>query len=856
MKEYESFDRIGVEPHRSYYIPFAKTDKIKHKFGIIDRNSSSRFQSLNGIWSIKQHRSVGEIDINESLTENIPVPSCVQMHGYDYIQYVDQRYPFPVTLPHLPNKNPCWHYRRTFTLDKKDGEKYYLNFEGVDSAFYLYVNGAKIGYSQISHATSEFDVTNFVVNGENQLDVVVLKWCISTYLECQDKFRFSGIFRDVYILKRPARHITDYRIFADLDGEDGVLKFVNESMVNITLSFRRSKAVVAPKKSVIFRVKNVKQWTADFPNLYTLILQTEGERIIEKVGFRKVSIDGKVFKINGEAVKLKGVNRHDFNCKTGATVTLANVVQDIKLMKQLNVNAVRTAHYPNMPEFYQLCDAYGLFVMSEADVETHGAATRYGFYDRGKTWWEYAENELFTQGIKDRHVAMVEREKNRPCVIIWSLGNESSFGKAFFDGAKYVRKRDNTRPVHYESLQKADKKYYYTPLVDMVSMMYPSIERIQKEVLDNPKEKRPFVICEYTHAMGNSCGDISEYWDLIYKNEQCMGAFVWEWADHAILTKKGFLYGGDFGEREHDGNFCCDGLISPDRKIKSNALEMKAVYGGKLKSKIVDVQIPATYGKAKNVEISVDEWTGCLTSIKADGREVLKSPMQWNVIRRTDNDRDLVSTWENQYRLLDCKPEIFSCEKTNNGYKVNGVIGANAMMPTLSFDATYSVKNNALSIAIDYQISDYVETLPRFGLELAIDKAYQDFGFIGFGPTESYCDKNVACEYGYYESNAKDNYDVNYVRPQESGSHYASKYLCIKDLFTVTAESPFSFSVNPYTTKQLYHTAHHFDLPKNDFVCVCLDLAMRGIGSGSCGPVLPKQFEIPKKGKNVFKFKF
>ena len=645
MKEYESFERIGVEPHRSYYIPFAPNDKIKNKFGIIDRRSSSRFVSLDGVWQIKQHNHVSEVDIHEALTETIPVPACVQLHGYDHTQYLNHRYPFPVTLPHIPNVNPCWHYRRTFNLEKKEGEKYYLNFEGVDSAFYLYVNGIQKGYSQISHATSEFDITDLVVNGENTLDVVVLKWCVSTYLECQDKFRFSGIFRNVYLLKRPEKHITDYRFITELDGKDGVLTFFNESKIAITVGFKQTKTVVPAKKSVEFRVKNVRQWSAENPELYTLKLETEGELIIDKVGFRQVTIEDKVFKINGNAVKLKGVNRHDFNCKTGVTVTLTDIMEDIKLMKELNVNAVRTSHYPNMPEFYKLCDFYGLYIMDEADLEMHGAALRYGGYDH-EPWSEYAENEFFTDGITDRHIALVERDKNRACVIMWSLGNESSFGKAFFEGAKYIRKRDKTRPVHYENLQEADKKYYYTELVDVVSMMYPSVERIQREVLDNPKETRPFVLCEYTHAMGNSCGDISQYWDLIYKNEQCMGAFVWEWADHAIKTRKGFLYGGDFGEKEHDGNFCCDGLLTPDRKIKSNALEMKAVYGGKIKSEITDVAIPEIKGKAESIEIAVDPYTGCLTSIKADGKERLKKAMSWNVLRYTDNDRELLPLWE------------------------------------------------------------------------------------------------------------------------------------------------------------------------------------------------------------------
>ena len=854
-KEYESFERIGVEPHRSYYIPFAENDKIKSKFGIIDRQSSSRFISLDGVWSIKQHRNIAGVGLNEELVEEIPVPSCVQMHGYDKIQYINTRYPFPVMLPHIPNENPCWHYRRKFTLDKKTGERYYLNFEGVDSAFYLYVNGVKKGYSQISHSTSEFDITDLLVNGDNILDVIVLKWCVSTYLECQDKFRFSGIFRSVYLLKRPEKHIVDYRIFTEFDGNDGIFTFVNESDLGITLEINKISAFVKAKKQVQIRIPNVDKWTVENPALYTLKLRAEGEVIVEKVGFREVSISGKVFKVNGEAIKLKGVNRHDFHCKTGATVTLADIVKDIRLMKELNVNAVRTAHYPNMPEFYQICDQYGIYVMDEADLEMHGACTRLGGYER-KLWSQYAENTFFQKGITDRHVSLVERDKNRPCIIIWSLGNESSFGKAFLEGVKYIRQRDKTRPVHYEGLQEADKKYYYTNLVDMVSMMYPSIEKIQKDVLNNPKETRPFVLCEYSHAMGNSCGDMADYWDLIYGNEQCMGGFVWEWADHGIKTKRGFLYGGDFGEREHDGNFCCDGLLTPDRKLKSAALEMKAVYGRKTKSTIKPVAIPTRKGKAKQLEIGVDKYTGCLSSIKVDGEEILKAPMRWNILRYTDNDRLLLPKWTNEYRLPECKPEVTFFEKIENGYKVAGFIAANCIEPILSFVVKYIVDGNELSIEVEYNVKEHVQSLPRFGLEFAVSKTYDKFSYVGFGPLESYVDKNVASEYGYYESDAHGNYEQNYIRPQESGSHYASTYLEIKDLFALTAMQPFSFSVTPYTTKQLWETTHNFQLPKNDFVNICIDLAMRGVGSHSCGPALEERYEIPKKGVNIFKYIF
>jgi len=855
MNAIKEYKRIGTMPHRSYYIPFAEGDSVGERLGIIDRSTSSLFTSLDGVWRIKALSHVEDFDVLEKLDSEIPVPSCVQMHGFDRIQYLNTRYPFAVIPPCVPYENPSWHYRRAFGLDKKEGERYYLNFEGVDSAFYLYVNGVKAGYSQISHATSEFDITELVKDGENLIDVHVIKWCASTYLECQDKFRFSGIFRSVYLLTRPEGHITDYKLETRIREGKGILTVINESTTDIKCEFNGDEKVARAGACAEFSVENAVFWSAECPKLYPLRLHALGEMIEERVGFREVSIDGCVFKVNKEAVKLKGVNRHEFNCDTGATITLDDMARDIEIMKELNVNAVRTSHYPDCPEFYLLTDAHGIYVMDEADLEMHGACVRDGRYEFA-LWREYAEDMLFAPGITDRHTALVERDKNRSSVIIWSLGNESSFGQAFFEGVDYIRKRDNTRPVHYESLQQADPKYYYTDKVDMVSMMYPSIATIREKVLDNPEETRPFVMCEYTHAMGNSSGDVSDYWELIYSHEQMMGAFVWEWADHGIRTENGFLYGGDFGEREHDGNFCIDGLLTPDRKIKSSALEMKAVYGGKLRSEIKEVAIPETKPGKKNVEINVDPHTGALVSLKTDGKEILKAPLCFNITRYTDNDRDLLGHWYGRCHLDECRAHILYSEKTETGYRFEGVLSANCLMPAVTFELEYKVIANELTVDMGYKLADYVQSFPRFGIELIIDKSYNKFSYVGYGPTETYVDKHIAAEYGYYESCAEDNYDRNYVRPQESGSHYRSTYLSLDGLFTLTADKPFSFSFNPYSTEQLRDTAHTFELPMNDYVSLCLDLAMRGVGSHSCGPKLDERYEIPREGSNSFKLVF
>ena len=854
MKEFESFQRIGTMPHRSYYIPFAPADTVGSVYGIPDRTTSSRFLSLDGMWQIRQHSCVDEFTLDEDLDGQIPVPACVQMHGYDQIQYLNSRYPFPVLFPHMTPENPCWHYRRFFRLEKAQGQKYYLNFEGVDSAFYLYINGQYKGYSQISHATSEFDITDLICSGENRIDVLVLKWCISSYLECQDKFRFSGIFRNVYLLTRPEGHLTDYKIETIFEGDDGKLLFFNESDVAVSLSLEGQTLTVLPHEMGSLAVPQAQPWTAETPRLYNLEILTKEEKIPELVGFRQVRVEGKVFTVNGQPVKLKGVNRHDFNCDTAATVTLENMVEDLQLMKQLNVNAVRTSHYPNCPEFYLLCDVFGLYVMDEADVEMHGAMRQFGGYD-AEMWREFAEDERFAPGITDRHMALVERDKNRPSVIIWSLGNEASFGKAFLPGATYIRQRDGSRLVHYEGLQSADPQYYYTPLVDMVSKMYPSPDRML-QVMEDPAENRPIVLCEYTHAMGNSCGDIAQYWKLIYEHEQLMGAFVWEWADHGIRTEKGFLYGGDFGEKVHDNNFCVDGLVTPDRKLKSGALEMQAVYGGKLDAPVVPVEIPQPAPSGKRVEIGVQEQTGQLHSIRVDGHEILRKPMVLNITRYTDNDRKLIPDWISKYRLDACKPHIFRHKKLENGHYFEGVLCAVCMAPAAEFSLKYTTEDSVLTVEVSYKLADYIERFPRFGLEFGVDQAFEQFSYVGFGPTESYADKRAACEYGLYHSTAHENYDHGYVRPQESGSHDSCRYLAVEGLFGMWADAPFSCSVGPYTTQQLRVAKHDFDLPENDFVNVCVDLAMRGIGSHSCGPALPLEFEIPRTGKNTFRFVF
>lgn len=572
-KLFERIENVNIEPFRCYYIPFSKTDEFS-----FDRTKSSKFISLNGDWYIKRFDSFYDLPedfINERITDVIPVPSCVQFFGYDRPQYVNQAYPYAFDPPHVFNENPTYHYRKQFTL-QKDGEDKFLVFEGVDSCFYLYVNGEFVGFSQITHKLTEFNVTDYLTNGENTIDVVVLKWCASSYLEGQDKWRFTGIFRDVYLLSRDKKRVDDYVIMTDMLGNLS-FEILKGNCAEIT--FNGQTKIAKPNEKIRFYIKDPALWSAETPNLYDLTVSCGNEIIYEQVGFKECVIKNGVLYFNGKPIKIFGVNRHDFNCRTGATVTINNMIRDLTLMKELNVNAIRTSHYPNAPEFYKLCDRFGFYVMSETDYETHGVVSCDTDIDYNVSAFGTISNMSFYEAaIVERQVANVKCNINRPCVYMWSLGNESGWGKGLVSAAKTVRQLDPTRGVHYEGVFYADKEDYYTDLIDTASRMYPAISFFD-EFLNDKRETRPLILCEYSHAMGNGPGDICDYVDMFEKSDRFTGGFVWEWADHGILRGENeFLYGGDFNESIHDGNFCIDGIVSADRKIKRGTLEMKHAY--------------------------------------------------------------------------------------------------------------------------------------------------------------------------------------------------------------------------------------------------------------------------------------
>ncbi len=840
-----SFDRTGTEQPRAYYIPFSVDREFMMNNRILDRSASDRYLSLDGIWKIREYDMPEAVDLHTAPQQDIPVPACVQMHGFDRIQYINTDYPFPYDPPLVPRKNPAYHYRRSFTVEDLT-ERYYLNFEGVDSFFWVYINGRYVGKGQISHATNEFHVTPLLHLGENRLDVVVAKWCAGSYLEDQDKFRWTGIFRSVYLLRRPEKHIRDFKILTDLEDGDGLVTIENLSDIAIDYMLQEFKGAVAPGQAVTLRIPNARVWTAEDPQLYDVVLSASGEKILQRVGIRSVRIENAVFKINGQHLKLKGVNRHESTPLTGATVSLEDMVQDLELMKWANVNAIRTAHYPDCPQFYQLCDAYGFYVLNEADVEAHGACTSEAGYACGP-WQEFAENMLFAPGITDRAINLYERDKNATCVIIWSLGNESSYGKAFHEGADYIRARD-PRPIHYEGIQNTDRKDFYTRRLDMVSMMYPTLQQM-RDYLADEKEFRPFVLCEYSHAMGNSNGDLNDYWKLIDSDDRFMGAFVWEWCDHAVLTERGFCYGGDFGEAEHSGNFCVDGLVTPDRHIKSNLLEMRAVYGGKREDGIPAPQARmAQRAEGSPISVAVGE-DGQIEKI---GPVTLQKPMRLNIFRAyTDNDRNVQWRWN---CLRGYEQTLDRVEQQGSRTVYTGRLLKNHLKPILRYEMIVEPFADGADVTLRYAVGDYIPYLLRIGFEFAVGREYQAFRYTGYGESESYVDKHMASDYGCYASTAEKNFQ-NYIMPQENGSHFGSTVLTLDGLVEVTAQKSFSFSVLPYSTQQLEAARHSFELPQSDGVYINLDVSMSGIGTNSCGPELAEAYWAAHSAENTFRIR-
>ena len=560
MRHYENPEKTSENrcAARSWYIP----------------GGVSRQMMLNGTWNFAFFQR--DIDVPEVIEswDTIPVPSCWQLQGYENPNYSNINYPYPCDPPYVPNDNPCGVYQRQFELDEVKGKTYFI-FEGVSSCAYLYINGRYVGFTQGSHLLSEFDITNYVNQGTNTVQVKVLKWCCGSYLEDQDFFRYNGIFRDVYLLQRPEGHIgnvdmipNDHCISISLDGKAQVRIFDGETL--LTQQNMENHFEFAPENPVL--------WNAEKPHLYTVELERNGEIITFKAGLRKIEVSSRYeLLINGVSVKLHGVNHHDTSAHRGWCQNESELRRDLELMKRLNMNCVRTSHYPPAPVFLQICDELGLYVVCETDIETHGFLRRLPNvpyrYDVASNAWPCTKAEWKHEFV-DRMQRMVEHFKNHSSIIMWSTGNESGHGCNHVEMIRWTKQRDCSRLVHAEDASRKGQIHN----ADVFSMMYSSLKDMEGFALCDDINM-PVFLCEYSHAMGNGPGDVYDYNELFDKYPKLIGGCIWEWADHVVTENGVQKYGGDFpGEQTHDGNFCCDGLVFSDRSFKAGSLEAKAAY--------------------------------------------------------------------------------------------------------------------------------------------------------------------------------------------------------------------------------------------------------------------------------------
>ena len=986
-------------PARAYYIPASKRmdNLVEH------REESDRMQLLNGTWKFQYFTSI--YNIKDSFfeknydTENfdeIQVPSVWQMAGYDTHQYTNIRYPFPFDPPYVPQDIPCGAYVHNFEYSRDEkASKAFLNFEGVDSCFYVWINGSYVGYSQVSHMTSEFDVTDVLQDGTNTVAVLVMKWCDGSYLEDQDKFRMSGIFRDVYILKRPKQAISDYHIKTRIEDMlakvEIEMKFYSPLNVKISIEDRNGAVValgsIAEEGTAVLEIASPELWNTENPYLYKLILETENEVIVDHIALRKIEIKDQVIYLNGQKIKFRGVNRHDSDPVTGFTINPEQITTDLTLMKQHNFNAIRSSHYPNAPFFYEMCDKYGFMVIDEADIEAHGPFMIYRKedtdYNRFKRWNEkIADDPVWEEAIVDRVKLMVERDKNRFCIVMWSMGNESAYGCNFEKALEWTKNFDPDRITQYESARyrNYDETYDYSNL-DVYSRMYPALSEIQ-EYLDKDGSK-PFLLVEYCHSMGNGPGDFEDYFQMIQDNDKMCGGFVWEWCDHAIAHgtaengKTIYAYGGDHGEEIHDGNFCMDGLVYPDRTVHTGLLEYKNVYrparvisydkeSGELvlhnymdfddlkdyvkihyeltqdglvisKGKLPEVSAaPHSEGKINlkinvpesgkcylkfiyhlkkelplldedhilgfdEIEVSqkdakcqlaekwvektvtdselqvseddtqihikgrefaytIDRRTALFTEMKFAGREYLNHPMELNIWRApTDNDMYIKSEWKKaHYDKAYTRAYTTEVVQGKHGVKITSHASVVAETVQKILDVTITWKIEAAG-KIDADIAvtkdDEFPDLPRFGVRMFLDKKLSAVRYFGMGPQESYCDKHQAASHGLYHANVDDLHE-DYIRPQENGSHYDCEYVELNNSrygIVVSAENAFSFNASYYTQEELEEKTHNYELTESDSVVFCVDYALNGIGSNSCGPVVLDQYRFDDV---LFRFQF
>ena len=900
--------QINREPARAYFIPYAE-----HK--------GDRMVTLNGEWQFRWTKTPDErihdfyrTDFDASTWDKLAVPANWEVNGYGTPIYISAGYPFKIDPPYVmrePKKewttyverNPTGQYRRTFTIpDAWQKGQTFLRFEGVMSAFYVWINGQRVGYSQGSMEPSEFNITNYIKKGENQIAIEVYKYSDGSYLEDQDFWRFGGIHRDVLIYHTPDVRIRDVAVRASMDGvlqinpqfavyrgetgEDyclvATLLDANRPVGGDTvaaaeiLDLQHKAARMNewyPQRGhrkfnrMEIKVANAKLWSVEQPYLYTLRLQlqkadgTVVEQVTQKVGFRTIQIKGGQLLINGKAIKIRGVNRHEHDPYTARVMSEQRMLQDLRLMKAANINAVRLAHYPNCPRWYELCDSMGMYVMDEADAETHGL--------RGTL----ASTPDWGDAFLDRAIRMAERDKNHPCVIFWSLGNESGYGPNQAAMSAWLHEFDPTRPVHYEGAQGnytgKGEEIPDPSTVDVISRFYPRVmqeylnpgipEGSDKERAENARWERlleianktgdrctwvgsdggprPVLTSEYAHCMGNALGNFKEYWDEINSNPRMLGGFIWDWVDQGItlneklemrneklagIPRGAILYGGDFGDKPNLHAFCMNGIVLSDRTLTPKYYEVQAIYGGMSQQEITD-QYPET--KAAKPKASKS-----------------KAPTSY-IIHLTSN----------------IKPQVFRAPTDNDKSFGNWLAKdwKRCGLDTLRIPMKTEQQGNEFTFT--FEIPDSLPPLPRLGIVIELPREYEQLTWYGRGPWDNYPDRKQSCPIGLWKSTVSQQY-VHYPRPQDSGNHEDCTFVELKTkkgkkIRIEAVDDVFSFSALPYSAQYLNSKTHDYELQDQGKTYLSIDCAVMGLGNSSCGPGVLKKYTIDKNKKHQLKIR-
>ena len=881
--------QINREPARAYFIPYGE------KVG-------DRMLSLNGEWQFRwtktpywRIKDFYRTDFNDSGWIKFPVPANWEVndgnHTFGTPIYISAGYPFKIDPPYVMSepkrewttyeeRNPTGQYRRTFTLPAGwQAGQTFLRFEGVMSAFYVWINGQKVGYSQGSMEPSEFNITSYLQQGDNQIAVEVYKYSDGSYLEDQDFWRFGGIHRDVLLYHTPDVRLRDVAIRASMDGvlqinpqfsvyhnENGegyrlvATLFDGNSPICCDTIATDETLDLAHKASRMnewfpqrgyrkfnrmeMKVDHPRLWSVDHPNLYTLRLQLQNadgtivEQTTQQVGFRTIEIaDGRLL-INGRAIKIRGVNRHEHDPYRARVMTEELMKQDLQLMKQANINAVRLAHYPNCPRWYELCDSMGMYVMDEADCETHGL--------RGTL----ASTPDWADAFLDRAIRMAERDKNHPSIIFWSLGNESGYGPNHAAMSAWLHEFDPTRPVHYEGAQgDPDPK-----TVDVISRFYPRVmeeylnpgipegsdkERAENarwerllEIANRTNDNRPVLTSEYAHCMGNALGNFKEYWDEICSHKRMLGGFIWDWVDQGIIEPQGIVhYGGDFGDKPNLHAFCMNGIVMSDRTLTPKYFEVQQVYGEVAKA-CGDSYVPVDYTKALGVKSLGDKKPRSLKSKKNFSLFTFNFSLKPQCFRApTDNDKSFGNWLAKDWKRCG--------------------------LDTLRIPMTTEQQGNELTFT--FTIPDGLPEIPRLGILIELPREYEQLTWYGRGPWDNYPDRKQSCPIGLWQSTVSQQY-VHYPRPQDSGNHEDCTYVELKTkrgkrLCIEAVDRPFSFSALPYSAQYLASNTHDHELQDQGKTYLSIDCAVMGLGNSSCGPGVLKKYTIDKSKKHQLKIR-